>query len=129
MSGSETTTDGVRVRVEPQFHPEESSPESGFWFFSYRVEIINEGDRAVRLVSRHWVIEDAMGHEEHVRGPGVVGQQPFLQPGESFEYRSACPLPTSMGTMKGSYRMLLPDGEHFDAEIAAFTLVDPMSVN
>jgi len=126
---SESVTNGVRVVVRPRFHADQSDPANRFWFFSYTVRITNEGDRSLQLVSRHWVITDATGHQEHVRGPGVVGQQPRLGPQESFEYTSGCPLTTSMGTMHGSYQIKLDDGREFDAEIAPFTLADPLSLN
>jgi ApaG protein len=126
---SDAITKGVRVRVRARFHEEQSDPPNRFWFFSYTVRITNESSHPVRLVSRHWVITDASGHEEHVRGPGVVGQQPRLQTGESFEYTSGCPLTTSMGTMHGSYQMRMDSGDEFDAEIAPFTLADPLSLN
>lgn len=126
---SEAVTQGVRVHVRSRFHEEQSDPANRFWFFSYTVRITNEGDHPVKLLSRHWVITDATGHEEHVRGPGVVGQQPLLQPGESFEYTSGCPLTTSMGTMHGSYQMQADDDPAFDAAVAPFTLADPLSLN
>ncbi len=126
---SQAVTKGVRVEVLSRFHPEQSDPSNRFWFFSYTVRISNESEVPVQLVSRHWVITDATGHEEHVRGPGVVGQQPRLAPEESFEYTSGCPLTTSMGTMHGTYQLVLDDGTEFDAEIAPFTLADPLSLN
>jgi len=126
---SEAVTQGVRVHVRSRFHEEQSDPANRFWFFSYTVRITNMGEAPVQLISRHWVITDATGHEEHVRGPGVVGQQPTLQPGESFEYTSGCPLTTSMGTMHGSYQMRPDTGDDFDAAIAPFTLADPLSLN
>ena len=126
---SDTTTGGVRIEVDPRYHPEESEPGTGYFFFSYRVKISNVGEVPLQLLSRHWVITDSNGRVHHVRGPGVVGQQPFLEPGDSFEYCSACPLATSMGTMYGSYQMLGPDGKQFDADISPFTLADPLSVN
>ena len=99
------------------------------WFFAYTVHVSNEGTETAELVSRHWVITDATGRVEEVRGPGVIGEQPVLEPGASFEYTSACPLPTSFGTMHGSYQMLTRDGQTFDAEIAPFTLAEPHAVN
>lgn len=93
------------------------------------MEITNEGLEVVQLVARHWVITDAAGDEEHVRGLGVVGEQPLLRPGETFQYTSFCPLATSLGSMHGSYAMRRPDGTVFDAEIGAFTLVDPATEN
>lgn len=122
-------TNGVRVRVRPRFHPERSEPTRNEWFFSYTVEIANVGDQTVQLVSRHWVITDAHGHRDEVRGPGVVGEQPVLNPGESFTYTSFCPLSTSLGAMHGSYGMRAADGTAFEAEIPAFGLVDPATEN
>lgn len=126
---TEAVTRGVRVRVRPRYHPEHSHPEQDEWFFSYTVHILNEGSDPVRLLSRHWVITDARGHVEHVRGAGVVGEQPLLQPGEGFRYTSFCPLPTSLGAMHGTYTMQTLDGAQFDAEIPAFGLVDPSTEN
>ncbi len=126
---SEALTRGVRVAVTPTFHPERSEPARRQWFFSYKVRITNDGVETVTLISRHWVITDANGHIEHVRGPGVVGQQPVLAPGQSFTYESYCPLPTSMGSMHGAFSMRTVAGEAFDATVAPFVLVDPASLN
>lgn len=126
---SHAVTRGVSVQVIPRYHPERSDPARRHWFFSYTVRIVNTGDQPVQLVARHWVITDATGREEHVRGPGVVGEQPRLPPGGAFQYSSFCPLSTSMGTMHGSYQMVTDDGATFDAEIAPFTLVDPLDCN
>ena len=122
---SEAVTEGVRVTVQSRFHPERSDPQRRFWFFSYEVTIANEGELPVRLESRHWVITDGRGHVEEVRGPGVIGQQPIIAPGDSHRYVSACPLQTAMGVMEGSYHMLRVDGTRFDARIAPFALTDP----
>lgn len=129
MSSSEASTRGVRIQVRSRYVPERSSPEHGAWFFAYTVLITNDGDTTVQLLSRHWIITNADGHVEEVRGPGVVGAQPVLGPGESFEYTSACPLPTAFGTMHGSYQMVTEDGERFDADIAPFSLNMPYAVN
>jgi ApaG protein len=126
---SEATTRGIQVRVDSRYVPEQSDPERGGWLFAYTVRIANVGGETVQLISRHWVITDANGEVEEVRGPGVVGAQPVLKPGESFEYTSACPLGTAFGTMHGTYQMLTEAGEYFDAEIAAFSLSTPYSVN
>ena len=115
--------------MESCFHREEAEPGQGYYFFSYKVRISNEGTVTVRLVSRRWLITDGMGNQREVEGLGVVGQQPRLEPGESFEYRSACPLPTSMGSMEGAYQMEKDDGDTFYAQIAPFTLADPLSLN
>jgi ApaG protein len=127
---SETVTSGVRVEVRSQLVPERCDPENGQWLFAYRVRISNEGAAPVRLLSRHWVIIDGRGRIEEVRGPGVVGKQPTLQPGETFEYTSQCPLRTSHGTMHGTYRMVRPaDASTFEAEIAPFALGEPDAVH
>jgi ApaG protein len=97
--------------------------------FAYDVRITNQGEDTVQLVSRHWVITDASGRVEEVRGPGVVGEQPILKKGEHFQYTSGCPLPTPMGTMHGSYQMITERGERFDAKIDPFTLAEPYSMN
>ena len=126
---SETTTKGIRVQVTPNYLEHESDPTNNYWFHIYHVTIINESDSTVQLISRHWIITNARGEEEHVRGAGVVGNQPILQPNQRFQYTSACPLSTSMGTMHGSYQMRTQDGVQFDAEIAPFTLCDPIALN
>ena len=126
---SEAITRGVRVRVQSRYVPEQSDPARGEWFFAYTIVITNEGETTVQLLTRHWIITDASGQVEEVRGPGVVGAQPVLRTGESFEYTSACPLRTPFGTMRGTYQMVLQTGETFDAEIAPFKLHTPYSVN
>jgi ApaG protein len=126
---SDTKTRGIRVRVESFYVPDRSNPGQGQWFFGYRVTIANQGDVTVQLLTRHWVITDGNGHAEEVRGPGVIGEQPTLAPGETFQYVSACPLPTSFGTMHGSYQMVDESGQHFDARIAPFSLTEPFAVN
>ena len=100
--------------------PEQSQPFQSHWFFHYTVRITNEGEETVQLISRHWIITDAAGHTEEVKGSGVVGEQPVLAPGESFQYTSGCPLKTSTGSMRGTYQMVTEDGDHFDVEIAPF---------
>ncbi len=125
---SEAITRGVRVRVRPRYLADHSNPPER-WIFTYAVEITNVGKETVQLLSRHWVITDAHGHVEEVRGPGVVGAQPLLAPGESFEYTSFCPLPTAYGTMHGTYQMITSEGETFDAEVAAFHMSTPYAVN
>jgi ApaG protein len=128
-SASEAVTNSVRVEVESQYVPEKSQPFESEWVFAYNIRITNEGDETVQLLSRHWIITDASGHVEEVRGPGVIGEQPVLGPGESFEYTSWCPLKTSSGVMHGTYQMLGEDGDHFDVEIAPFTLQEPYTVH
>jgi ApaG protein len=130
VSTSEATTRGLRVRVECRYSEEHSDPRDHRWFFVYTVRLENVGTAAVQLVNRHWIITDANGRVEEVRGPGVVGKQPVLRPGESFEYSSGCPLRTRFGSMHGSYDMvLLESGEHFDATIAPFPLRLPGAFN
>jgi len=118
-------TRGISVTVTPRFMPEESSPDDGRYFFAYTVEIINLGLERVQLVARHWRIVDGFGQVQEVQGAGVVGKQPVLEPGESFNYTSGCPLPTPNGTMQGTYAMVAASGETFDAEIPAFSLDMP----
>ncbi len=129
MTGSRATTRGITVTVEPHYLPEKSQPHLGRWLFIYNIRIENHGSETVQLLTRHWIITDAAGRIEEVRGAGVVGQQPILEPGESHEYSSFCPLPTPFGTMQGSYQMTTADGEQFDVEIASFILSQPMAVN
>lgn len=126
---SEAVTRSIRVQVETRPDPSRTFPEAGRWFYLYTVTISNEGSETVQLVDRHWVITDGEGHVEEVRGPGVVGYQPTLEPGQSFQYTSGCPLPTPFGTMHGSYRMVTRFGESFDAKIATFELCQPHLVN
>lgn len=126
---SEATTRGIRVSVTSVYVPERSAPDHNHWFFMYHVTIHNESEETAQLVSRHWIITDANGQVEEVKGPGVVGEQPTLGPGESFEYTSACPLPTPFGTMQGTYQMVTPNGVKFDAQIAPFSLAEPHAVN
>jgi ApaG protein len=126
---STTTTDGIRVTVRPSFWPERSSPESGQFAFMYAVEISNVGTEAAQLRSRQWIITDATGHVEEVRGEGVVGKQPRLEPGETFEYTSWAMLRTPFGTMRGSYSMERPGGARFEARIAEFALTLPHALN
>ena len=121
-STSEAVTNDVRVEVESCFSPETSMLFQDRWVFQYSVRITNEGHETVQLISRHWIITDATGHTEEVKGPGVVGEQPVLAPGESFEYSSWCPLSTVTGVMRGSYQMEREDGRQFDVEIAPFSL-------
>ena len=127
---SDTTTRGVRILVRPRFIPEQSDPDSGQWLFAYHITIRNDGQQTVQLISRHWVITNGEGKVEEVRGPGVVGYQPVLKPGEEFEYTSGCPLTTPVGTMHGEFNMVLPDsGEKFDAKIEPFRLAVPKALN
>jgi ApaG protein len=120
-------TRNIRVSVTPAFSPERSDPDEPRFFWTYAVEIVNLGDRAVQLTHRHWRITDGEGRVEEVRGVGVVGEQPILAPGESFRYSSGCPLRTSSGVMVGAYRMIADDGEAFEVEIPAFSLDSPQA--
>jgi len=129
MFTSEAVTRGIRVHVTSQYSPERSQPSKNQWFFLYTIEISNEGTETVQLVTRHWIITDASGHVEEVKGPGVVGQQPVLAPGEAFEYTSGCPLTTPFGMMQGTYQMVNQQGEQFDVEIAQFQLSEPYTVH
>jgi len=110
------------VQVEPQFLPEQSSPDEDVYVFAYTVTITNSGDVAAQLISRTWNVNDANGHNEKIKGLGVVGQQPFLKPGQSFEYTSGTHLRTPTGTMHGSYFCVAEDGEKFDADVPLFVL-------
>lgn len=126
---SDATTRGIRVQVTSEYVEERSVPDDDYYFFSYTVRITNVGTEPAQLLSREWIITDSDGQEERVKGPGVVGKQPRLAPGESFEYTSFCPLQTPVGSMHGSYTMQLDDGTTFEAEIAPFTLAMPHVVN
>ncbi len=128
-STSEAITNNVRVEVESRYAPELSQPFQSQWVFYYTVRITNEGDETVQLLSRHWIITEATGSTEEVRGPGVVGEQPVLAPGEAFQYTSRCGLKTSTGEMHGTYEMVTEDGVHFDVEIAPFALHEPYTVH
>ena len=116
-----------RIEIQPvaQFIPDQSDPEENRYLFAYTITITNVGEVPAQLVSRHWIITDAHEEVQEVRGLGVVGKQPLLKPGESFQYTSGSALATPVGTMKGSYQMVAEDGTHFDAEIPEFTLAMP----
>ncbi|HKB52426.1 MAG TPA: Co2+/Mg2+ efflux protein ApaG [Ramlibacter sp.] len=113
-----------RVEVEPQYLPEQSMPAQGVHSFAYTITVTNTGEVPAQLISRHWIIVDAHGHAEEVKGLGVVGHQPLLKSGESFQYSSGCRLRTPSGTMQGSYFCVAEDGERFDVEIPLFVLDD-----
>lgn len=129
MSRSEAVTDGLRVEAEARYSPEHSQPGANHWFFVYTIRISNEGTESCQLLSRHWIIRDATGRVEEVRGAGVVGEQPVLEPGDHFEYTSGCPLPTPFGSMEGSYEMARESGGRFDAQIARFELREPSAIH
>lgn len=120
-----TTRHKIRVDVSTNYVDDQSRPEDDRYFFSYTITIRNEGKTPARLMTRHWVITDANGKVQEVRGEGVVGEQPYLLPGQGFRYSSAAVLETPVGAMQGSYQMVADDGAHFDAMIAPFTLAKP----
>lgn len=120
-------TRDIQVTALPDFLPDQSDPERGRFVWSYTIEIANLGAARVQLLSRHWIIIDAYGQREEVRGPGVVGETPVLEPGETYRYASGCPLSAPSGLMQGSYCMLTDAGETFDVEIPAFSLDSPFS--
>jgi len=126
---SDLTTDGVRVGATGYYLPDESEPDDRRFVFGYTIVIVNTGDEPVQLLTRHWVIIDALGRREEVQGDGVVGQQPRLMPGKAFKYQSFCPLKTPWGTMEGSYRLRTDSGEEFDAHIGRFFLTQPVREN
>jgi ApaG protein len=126
---SNAVTDGIRVSVNAVYVVEQSAPRSHRYVFAYTVNISNEGSQPAQLRTRHWIITDGDGKVEEVKGPGVVGQQPSLEPGEQFEYTSGCVLQTPRGEMRGTYQMHRPDGSRFDATIAPFVLALPHSLN
>lgn len=126
---SNTLTNGVRIVVQPRYVPDQSEPAESQYLFAYHITIRNEGAETVQLLSRHWVITNGEGKADEVRGPGVVGYQPVLKPGEEFQYTSGCPLNTPVGTMHGSFQMTTQGGEQFDAIIDAFRLAVPSALN
>ncbi len=119
----------IEVSPMPQFIPEQSDPENDRYIFAYTITIRNIGEVPAQLVSRHWIITDGNNEIQEVRGLGVVGKQPLLQPGESFQYTSGSSLTTPIGTMKGSYQMVAEDGTHFEAEIPEFVLATPRALH
>jgi ApaG protein len=121
----EAVTHRVKVTVEPTFEPERSDPDERRYFWRYAIEIANLGDKPVTLMERHWRITDADGRQQEVRGPGVVGEQPTIEPGQAFRYTSGCPLTTPSGMMVGEYRMVDSDGRSFKVSIPAFSLDSP----
>jgi ApaG protein len=126
---SNAITNGIRVVVSSVYVPSQSSPTAHRYVFAYTVRISNEGTEPAQLKSRHWIITNGLGEVEEVRGPGVVGEQPDLAPGQHFEYTSGCVLETPRGSMRGTYHMVRPDGTEFEAAIAPFDLALPHSLN
>jgi ApaG protein len=126
---SSTITRGIRIIVQPRYVPEQSEPAESQYLFAYHITIRNEGEETVQLMTRHWVITSGEGKIDEVRGPGVVGYQPVLKPGEEFQYTSGCPLNTPVGTMHGSFQMVTQGGDSFDALIGAFRLAVPSALN
>ena len=122
-------TQGIRVEVKSTYLAERSNPGDAYFMFAYHVRISNQGDETAQLLSRRWVITDGEGRQEMVEGPGVVGEQPILEPGQEFQYTSYCPLPTAVGAMQGAYRMITRSGQLFEVKIAPFTLSVPFAVN
>ena len=122
-----TTNDqnSIEVDVETSYLEDQSSPDMNRYVFAYTITIRNEGQLPAKLLTRHWIINDANGHTQEVHGEGVVGEQPYLKPGESFQYTSGTVIETPVGSMEGSYQMLSEDGTPFDADIPAFTLSLP----
>lgn len=129
MSVQKTTTYRFEIQVKTNYVVAESKPEQGYHFFAYRIQIKNLCDKSAQLLNRHWVITDGLGNVEEVHGPGVVGLQPKIPAGQTFEYESACPLSTSSGSMKGFYQMVSEDGEKFSVEIPEFFLVAPQALH
>ena len=119
----------IEIHPIPQFIPEQSDPENDRYIFAYTITIKNVGSVPAQLVSRHWIITDGNNEVQEVRGLGVVGKQPLLQPGESFQYTSGSSLTTPIGTMKGTYQMVAEDGTHFEAEIPEFVLASPRALH
>lgn len=119
------TTGGVTVRVSVSYLSEQSEPQRGRWFWAYHIRIENEGTESVQLLARHWIITDGRGARHTVEGEGVVGEQPVIEPGGSYDYVSGCPLATPTGAMQGSYRMIDEDGRPFEVAIPRFQLLAP----
>lgn len=120
------TTRGITVRVAVSYLPEQSEPRKGRWFWTYHIRIENDGPMPVQLLTRHWIITDGRGARHEVQGEGVVGEQPLIDPGASYDYVSGCPLSTPNGQMRGSYRMIGEDGSIFEVAIPRFPLVAPL---
>lgn len=129
MAIQKTTLPEFQISSKVVYIPSESRPDEGYHFFAYKISIKNNGNTPAQLMSRHWIITDARGTKEEVRGPGVVGLQPKIQPGQTFEYDSACPLHTNTGSMQGRYFMVAESGESFTVEIPEFYLIAPLAIH
>ncbi|MFN7455394.1 MAG: Co2+/Mg2+ efflux protein ApaG [Pseudobdellovibrionaceae bacterium] len=129
MSVQKSTSFSFQISARVSYSSHESRPEAGYHFFVYKISIMNQSSQPAQLMARHWIITDGFGQTEEVRGAGVVGLQPKIQPGQAFEYESACPLMTTSGSMKGSYQFLAEDGSTFDVEIPEFYLIAPQSLH
>lgn len=129
MSMQKTQSAKIDISVKVVYVPAESRPDQNYHFFAYKISITNQGSSPAQLMSRHWIITDSLGHKEEVRGPGVVGVQPKIQPGQTFEYDSACPLNASTGSMTGFYHFLGENGESFSVEIPEFYLIAPLALH
>lgn len=125
LFNEQAETRGITVRVSASYLPEQSEPDRGRWFWAYHIRIENESPVTVQLLTRHWIITDGRGNQHSVEGEGVVGEQPMIPPGGSFDYVSGCPLDTPTGNMQGSYQMIGEDGSTFDAAIPKFALLAP----
>ena len=125
----QTDTDMVEIKAVSRFLPDQSDLPENRYVFAYHITITNRSEQTVKLLTRHWIITDAEDKVQEVRGEGVIGQQPVLRPGESFEYTSGCSIATPVGTMKGSYFMEADDGRQFDAPVAEFTLAMPRTLH
>lgn len=121
----ETTTDGIRITVFPEYLEDQSDPDQNDFFFAYHIEIANLSEKRAHLKTRHWIITDGDGEVKEVKGEGVVGKQPVLKPGDTFEYTSYCPLKTPVGVMQGTFHMVLEDESNLDAQINPFSLQVP----
>jgi ApaG protein len=126
---STAVTEGIEISVQSEFRADRSAPGQGRFLYTYTVQISNGGAGSAKLLGRHWIITDARGEREEVTGDGVIGQQPELEPGQSFQYTSFCVLKTPLGQMRGTYTMMRSDGTTFQAEIAPFALVVPAALN
>ena len=129
MAIQKTQNPHFQISSKVVYIPAESRPEQSYHFFAYKISITNQGSDPAQLMSRHWIITDSRGHREEVRGPGVVGLQPKIQPGQTFEYESACPLNASTGSMIGSYYFVHENGESFTVDIPEFYLVAPLALH